>query len=232
MAVLGVIKGFSGLPSDMQNGVKAMGDSIFINTTYSFNSAVTSTEKYAYNLILRDGGKIDGKEIMIKAQLPVAPISEVSFPNVVFDKTISVFDKAGWLFKGNWKPFEITSENDKKFTKQSMYTEKAGDEFEIDFTGTGISVEGNWYKDGGKADIYVDGKLHRSIDTYYNFANQQHTVSIWHVLNLQPGDHKVRIVVKGEKRPESAGTRVYITSATIFKTAPKKNESYKFSFEK
>jgi len=232
MAVLGVIKGFSGLPSDMQNGVKAMGDSIFINTTYSFNSAVTSTEKYAYNLILRDGGKIDGKEIMIKAQLPVAPISEVSFPNVVFDKTVSVFDKAGWLFKGNWKPFEITSENDKKFTKQSMYTEKAGDELDIDFTGTGISVEGNWYKDGGKADIYVDGKLHRSIDTYYNFANQQHTVSIWHVLNLQPGDHKVRIVVKGEKRPESAGTRVYITSATIFKTAPKKNESYKFSFEK
>ena len=74
--------------------------------------------------------------------------------------------------------------------------------------------------------------LHRTIDTYYDFANQQHTESIWHVLNLQPGDHKVRLVVKGEKRPESAGTRVYITSAIIFKTDKKKNESYKFSFEK
>ena len=232
MAVLGVIKGFSGLPSDMQNGVKALGDSIFINTTYSFNSAVASTEKYANDLIIRDGGQIDSKLIMIKTQLPVAPMAEVSFPNLVFDKTISIFDKTGWLFKGSWKPFEITSETDKKVTKQSMYAEKAGDELDIDFTGTGISVEGNWYKDGGKADIYVDGKLHRSIDTYYNFANQQHTVSIWHVLNLQTGDHKVRIVVKGEKRPESLGTRVYITSATIFKTAPKKDESYKFSFEK
>ena len=40
MAVLGVIKGFSGLPAEMQEGVKAIGDSIFINTTYSFNSAV------------------------------------------------------------------------------------------------------------------------------------------------------------------------------------------------
>ena len=70
-----------------------------------------------------------------------------------------------------------------------------------------------------------------AIDTYYDFANQQHTESIWHVVNLQPGDHKVRLVVKGEKRPESTGTRVYITSATIFKTAPKKNEYYKFSFE-
>jgi hypothetical protein len=232
MAVLGVIKGFSGLPSDMQNGVRAIGDSIFINTTYSFNSAVASTVKYAHNLILRDGGKIDDKNIMIKMQLPSAPVIEVSFPDVVFDKTVSVFDKNGWIFKGNWKPFEVTSERDKKVTKQSMYVEKAGDELDIDFNGTGISVEGNWYKDGGKADIYVDGNLHRNIDTYYNFANQQHTVSIWHILNLEPGDHKVRIVAKGEKRPESSGTRVYITSATIFKTAPKKNESYKFSFEK
>ena len=232
MAVLGVIKGFSGLPIDMQNGVKAIGDSIFINTTYSFNSAVTSTVKYAHDLIIREGGKADEVNIMIKTQVPVAPVYEVSFPNVVFDKTVSVFDKTGWILKGNWKPFEVISESEKKVTKQSMYSEKSGDELVIDFSGTGISIEGNWYKDGGKADIYVDGKLNRSIDTYYNFANQQHTVSIWHVLNLQPGVHKVRIIVKGENRPESSGTRVYITSATIFKTAPKKNESWKFSFEK
>ena len=102
---------------------------------------------------------------------------------------------------------------------------------EIAFSGTGIAIVGNWFRDGGKADIYVDGNLHRSIDTYYDFANQQHTEYIWHVLNLAQGEHKVRLVVKGEKRPESAGTRVYITSATIFKTEPKKNESYKFSFE-
>jgi len=232
MAVLGVIKGFSGLPHDMQEGVKIMSDSIFINTSYSFNSAVASTEKYAHTLILKNGGKIDDKDIVIQTQLAVAPAQEISFPNVVFDKTVSVFDKNGWSFKGSWKPFEIISESDKKVIKQSMYSDKASDELDIDFNGTGISVEGNWYKDGGKADIYVDGNLHRKIDTYYNFANQQHTVSIWHVLNLKPGDHKIRIIVKGEKRPESSGTRIYITSATIFKTAPKKNESWKFSFEK
>jgi hypothetical protein len=39
-------------------------------------------------------------------------------------------------------------------------------------------------------------------------------------------------VVKGEKRPESTGTNVYITSAVIFRTAPKKSDSWKFSFEK
>jgi hypothetical protein len=232
LAVLGVIKGFSGLPEDMQEGVKAISDSIFINTTYSFNSAVTSTNKYAYDLILRDGGKITDKKIIVKTQLPVAPNHEVSFPDVVFDKRVSVFDENGWSFKGKWKPLEISSETDNQLIKQSIYSEKAGDELVIDFSGTGISIDGNWYKDGGKADIYVDGNLHRTIDTYYDFADQQHTTSIWHILNLKPGDHKVRLVVKGEKRSESAGTKVYITSAIIFKTAPKKSDTWKFSFEK
>ena len=231
MAVLGVMKGFSGLPEDMQKGVIAISDSIFINTTYSFNSAVSSKNKYALDLIVKDGGTVTDKKIMVKTQVPAAPILEVSFPDVVFDKRVSVFDKNGWTFTGKWKPLEISSGRDKQLRKQSMYAEKAGDEIVIDFSGTGISIEGNWYKDGGKADIYVDGNLHRSIDTYYDFANQQHTTSIWHVLNLQPGDHKVRLVVKGEKRPESAGTKVYITSAIIFKTAPKKSDAFKFSFE-
>jgi hypothetical protein len=232
LAVLGVMKGFTGLPENMQAGVKSMGDSLFINTTYSFNTAVSSTEKYALDLIVKDGGTVTEKKIMVKTQLPLAPKNEVSFPDVVFDKRVSVFEENGWKFSGKWKPFEVTSNRDNKLIKQSFYSENAGDELEISFSGTGISIDGNWYKDGGKADIYVDGNLHRTIDTYYNFANQQHTESIWHILNLKPGDHKIRLVVKGEKRPESAGNRVYITSAVIFKTAPKKNENFKFSFEK
>jgi len=231
LAVLGVIKGFTGLPQNMQKGVTDIGDSLFIHTTYSFNSAVTGTYKYALDLIEKDGGKVEGEKIMIKTQLPEKPELEVSFPDVVFDKSVSIFDENLWTFMGNWKPRNITG-RDKQVRRQSMFSEKAGDELLFEFSGTGISLVGNWYKDGGKADIYVDGNLHRNIDTYYDFANQQHTVSIWHVLNLQPGDHKVRLVVKGEKRPESAGTKIYITSAIIFKTAKKKNEDWKFSFEK
>ena len=79
--------------------------------------------------------------------------------------------------------------------------------------------------------MHVDGTFHRTIDTYYDYAGQQHTESIWHIMNLQPGEHKVKLVVKGEKRPESSGTKVYITGATLFRTDTKKNENYKFSFE-
>jgi hypothetical protein len=237
MAVLGVIKGFSGLPKDMQDGLKAVSDSLFVNTTYSFNTAVSSTYKYALDLITKNGGTVTEKEIKVKTQKPLAQKLEVSYPDVVYDKTVSVFDKNGFVFKGEWKPFEISTGSDKQnaekkpLIKQSIYAEKAGDEIQINFTGTGISLEGNWYQDGGKADVYVDGKLSRNIDTYYFFAKQQHTTSLWHVLNLKPGNHEIRLVVKGEKRPESTGTKVYITKAFIYKTAPKKSDIYKLSLK-
>jgi len=230
LAVLGVIKGFSGLPSEMQEGVKAIGDSLFIHTTYSFNSAVEATYKYAADLIAKSGGKVTAKKITVIPEEPVAPSPEVSFPALVFDRSVTVFDKESWKFTGKWNVYQTGPQDQRR--DQSMWSENAGDEAEISFTGTGISLRGNWWRDCGKADIYVDGNLSRNIDTYYYFANQQHTESIWHITNLAPGAHKVKIVVKGEKRPESTGTRVYLTSATIFKTEAKHNESFKFSFEK
>jgi len=231
LAVLGVIKGFGGLPQEIQDGVKAMGDSLFIYTTYSFNSAVSATYKYASDQILKNGGEIKNNKINVKSQVPIAPELEVSFPDVVFDKYVSIFDNDSRILKGKWNTYEVSGRGQEP-RKQSLWSDKQGDAIEITFEGTGISIEGNWYKDGGKADVYIDGTLHRSIDTYYNFARQQHTASMWHVLNLQPGKHTVKLVVKGEKRPEAEGARIYITGARIFKTGSKKNENYKFSFER
>jgi hypothetical protein len=218
MAVLGVIKGFSRLPKEMQDGVSAVSDSLFVNTTYNFNTAVSSTYKYALELIQKEGGKVTDNEISIKAQLPQPLPMEVSYPNTTFKNMIPIFESKEWKLTGDWKVHKITTWQ-KKIEKQSMVSGKAGNSAELVFNGTGISIEGNWYKDGGKADVFVDGKLHRTIDTYYFFANQQHTTSIWHVMNLQPGDHTIRLVVKGEKRPEAEGTKVYITKAFVFGSA-------------
>jgi hypothetical protein len=92
---------------------------------------------------------------------------------------------------------------------------------------------GNWVRDGGKADIYLDGQLHQTIDSYFFFSNQEHLdINLWHAFNLQPGEHSVKIVVKGEKRPESQGSRVYVREALILKSEPKKSENYKFTFQK
>ena len=37
--------------------------------------------------------------------------------------------------------------------------------------------------------------------------------------------------LRGEKRIESEGTAIDLTDALVFKTEPKKNENFKFSFE-
>jgi hypothetical protein len=232
MAVLGVIRGFSHLPDDMKKGVLEIGDSVFINTNYSFNKAVESTYAYATGFIENGGGEVTDREIKVKVQPPVAPPLEVSFPDVVFDRRVSIFDTSSWKIRGNWQTFSLAPEGGGKQKQQSLFTGKAGGEAEFHFNGSGITLMGNWVRDGGIADVYLDGKLNRTIDSYFYRNKQEHLdMNLWHVLGLKTGDHTVRLVVKGEKRSESEGTNVYVTEALVFKNAPKKNEGYRFSFE-
>jgi hypothetical protein len=230
MAVLGVIKGFSNLPGEMKSGISAIADSVFINTNYSFNRAVENTFAYALDFIRAAGGIITDNTIKIKAQEPVAPTLEVAFPDLVFDKSVSVFDGTSWRFKGNWQILKLPSGDNLR--EQSKFAESDGDVAALAFDGTGITLMGNWVKDGGKADVYLDDKLHSTIDSYFFWSGQEHTnINLWHAFGLQPGTHTVKVVVRGEKRPESAGTRLYISEALIFRTAPKKNADFRFSFQ-
>jgi hypothetical protein len=233
MGVLGVIIGFDKLPQNMKDGVSNMGDSLFINTDYSFNKAVKNTFNYATKLIAENGGKVGGNEITIVKQSPVAPALEVSFPNVVLDKKISIFDNNAWTFTGNWKTYQRVGWSGEKPWDQAIFAENPDDAIEISFLGSGISIYGNWFKDGGKADVFLDGKLMHTIDTYYNYNNQDHdNITIWHVTGLANAQHKVKLVVKGQKKSESLGTKIYITNANIYKTAHKRSDAVKFSFEK
>jgi hypothetical protein len=226
MAVLGVIKGFKGLPQAYREAVLAMGDSLFINTNYSFNKAVDQTLKYAKDLAIQNGGASTDTELKIRVQTPQPFVLEVAFPKLVFDGSVSVFEKGGWDFKGNWATYQ--PEN-----AQAMFSSKAGDEAVFTFEGTGVSIVGNWFKDCGKADIYVDGELKRTIDGYFDFAHQSHeNMDLYHITNLLQGKHTVKVVVKGEKRSEAIAANIYLAKAVVFKTADKKSENYKFLFQK
>jgi len=233
MAVLGVMKGLSNLPVEMQQGIEAVKDSVFIFTDYTFARAVENTYKYALSFIQEAGGTANDKVIRVKVQPPQAPAFEESFPNVVFDRKVSVFDKQAWQTKGKWNVYRHAWWGQAKPADQAMYADQPGDEISFRFTGTGAVIMGNWVKDGGKADVYLDGKLHRSIDTYFYYGDQEHHgINLWHAFGLQPGEHTIRLVVKGERRPESLGNKVYITEYQVFKTEPKHNENYIFTFLK
>ncbi len=233
MALLGVIKGFSALPVEYRDAVKAMGDTIFVNTNYSFNKAVDKSFQYAQKLAVENGGESTDKELKIRVQEPQAFALEVAFPKLVFDKRINVSEKSVSK-KGNWvnstKPKDTTKV---EFTSQAVYSATANDELSFEFEGTGVSLVGNWFKDCGKADVFVDGGFKRTIDCYFNFANQQHeNMDLFHITNLPVGKHTIKVVVKGEKRPEALAANVYINEILVFKTADKISDNFKFSFQK
>ena len=232
MALLGVIKGFKNLPPELTKGVTEYKDSSFINTNYTFSKAVDNTYNYALSLIEKGSGIITGGKIKIKVQEPVPPVLEVAFPQVVYEKTVSVFEKEFWNFKGKWQTLTRKSGNGDNVVKISQNSDSKGDIAVFTFTGTGVSLTGTWNKVGGRADIFLDDKYERTIDTYFYYNHQQYgNTSIWHKFNLSPGKHEVRVEVKGEKRTESEGAMINLTNALIFITGPKKNENFKFSFE-
>ncbi len=233
MAVLGVVKGLSGLPENYRKAVQNMGDTLFIFTNYSFNKAVSQTIKYAKELAVQNGGAATATELKIKVQNPQLYMPEIAFAKLVADHRVTVFEKDGWQFKGKWSTYNTNNEDENnKLYDEAKFSSQAGDEANLNFEGTGISVCGNWHRECGKADIFIDGKLKRTIDEYFWFANQSHNdMDLFHVTNLKPGKHTVKVIVKGEKRPEATAATCYLTKAIIFKTADKKNENYKFTFQ-
>ncbi len=232
MAVLGVMKGFSQLPDSLRLGVKDVGNSLFINTSYSFNKAVETTMKYALQLIRDNGGKVTRTQALVRSEKPAPPPLEVSFRNVVFDMNIPVTDHAAWKMSTGWQEYKISEGKDKPTVVQSVWSDQKGEAISLTFNGNGVSLTGNWLGNCGKADIILDGKKVKTIDCWY-FHNKQehHGISIWHILGLPNGEHTLSILVRGEKRPESTGSRIYISGATIFKDLPKKNEGFRFSFD-
>lgn len=58
---------------------------------------------------------------------------------------------------------------------------------------------------GGKAEVYLDGKLSRVTDAYPDEAYVKHGEALWHEFGLPKGKHEVRLVVLGEPMTGWAG---------------------------
>jgi hypothetical protein len=232
MGVLGVVIGYDRLPKEMKEGVEKMGDSLFIHTDYSFHKAVKQTLSYAEQTIQKEGGKEAGQgSWTIQTQTPVASPLEISFPNTVMDKKQSVFGNSSWRFFGNWKPLQKKGWPKDRLFDQSIYSNYVGDSATLLFYGSGISIQGNWCKDGGKADIYLDGKRMRSVDTYFFYNQQEHdNITLWHITGLPEGWHRIKVMVKGERRQDSMGANIYLTNAITYRTHPKPSTGYLYSF--
>jgi hypothetical protein len=85
------------------------------------------------------------------------------------------------------------------------------------FEGTGVIVVGPYLPSGGKADVYLDGKLHSTVDVYPDESSRKGGESVWHAFGLNDGKHSLRIVVRGERYGDSTGADIGIDDLVVFR---------------
>ena len=217
--VMGIILGYNNIPKEWSRYIDEIADSTFIFTNYSFNKAVDRTLHYAQELIVKNGGKIEDGICYIKVQEPTPAKYEKSFPKMKAKYRLTVEDKEGWEWKGDWK---LVNHKQWGASEMHMIAEKKNAELDFSFNGTGAVIMGRWDKDGGKADVYVDGKFVREIDNYYWVMNRGagfdwlNGAHLFHIINLEPGEHTIRITMNGKKNEKSKGTKIRIARAIIY----------------
>lgn len=217
-AILGVMKGYSNIPDRFKSCIPSIANETFSHTTYSFNKTVAQTLLFLNENVKANGGKIDGDKYLIKIQKPLfIGKLEQSFPNMYMSYYVQATDSTKWNFKGKWSNF-VYGDGDPDLFKM---TSEPGASVTISFKGTGVTLLGSWNVDGGRANVYVDGKFAQRIDTYYREDagkyndNRSH---IFHILGLKPGTHSLRLVVSEEKNPKSKGHKIWIERYVVYDT--------------
>lgn len=205
--ILGVMLGYDKIPEFWKSGIAAIADKKFSYTDFTFKTIVDSTCKRAIALAGQEGGRLQGTSLLIQLQQPTAAKYEVWDDYGSPVERIAHADPR-WKFSEDWK------EDDRK---TRLYTDRKNASAEIQFEGTGAIIVGPYMPTGGKADVYLDGKLDRTVDVYPDEDSWKFSDAVWHVFGLKPGTHTVRLVVLGAPYPGSNGSEISVEGLVVFR---------------
>jgi hypothetical protein len=200
--VLGVMVGFDKIPPRFTSPIAILADKKFDFTDYSFNEIVKSTETRSLQVIRSVGGKVSETEVIVPVQKPKAAKMEQWDPGVPYKRVAAM--ESAWTFKGNWE-----------VNKNQKTSRGAGNEAIVDFEGVAIGLTGALTTDGGRADVYIDGKKVSAADAYSDAATQDN--SLWHTYGLKKGRHTLRLVTRDDADSRSKGKRITVTNAIIYR---------------
>ncbi|MCX6630016.1 MAG: ADP-ribosylglycohydrolase family protein, partial [Candidatus Solibacter sp.] len=211
--ILGVAIGYRRIPAEWKGGIDAIAERKFSYTDFTFHSIVASTEKRAIALVQRRGGSVQGDTLLVKTEQPKAAKLELWDDYGSPAERIAANDPR-WTWKGEW----TTREGRGRQTTSNNKTSAAkGTEASVTFDGTGAILVGPLLPTGGKADIYLDGKLDRTVDVYPDEESAKSGEALWHAFGLKAGPHALRVVVRGEPYPGSKGADIQIDDIVIFR---------------
>ncbi|NOS71418.1 MAG: ADP-ribosylglycohydrolase family protein [Verrucomicrobia bacterium] len=208
--VLGAMIGYAKIPEQHKLDLAKLADTKFSFTDYSYNDIVKSSEMRTLEVIKQAGGKVSETEVVIPEQSPQAPpLEQCDFG--VPTQVLMVKD-AAWNWSSNWVEKVGYIWADKIDTRVA---EGAGSEVTLKFTGTGVALAGDLSKDGGRADVYVDGEKSGLVADAY-IVPKTHDNDLWRIHGLKPGEHTLRLVMRDDADPRSKGKKLIISRAIVY----------------
>ncbi|MGI8782561.1 MAG: ADP-ribosylglycohydrolase family protein [Acidobacteriota bacterium] len=202
--IAGVMLGYAAIPDSWKSGIAAIADTKFDYTTSSFNDITRSTLARALKVVARAGGKTDGAEVVIPYQSP-QPAKLEQWDMGIAERLVETGDSA-WKWQGQWT---------KETGGRGMSASTAGAEATLTFSGSAVALVGAHSQEGGRADVYLDGKKMDSADAY--IVERTSDNDLWHIDSLRAGQHTVRVVVRGEADPRSKGRKVILQRAIVYR---------------
>jgi len=207
--ILGVILGYERIPDEWKAGIAPLADKKFAFTRYSFNEIVESTLARAYKVIESAGGEVTDTEVVVPVQAPEAPPLE-QWDGGEPVRLVHPVD-AAWTWTGAWEKGRGESRGREFETRESH---RGGLEATLTFEGTGVVLAGRCTQEGGRADVYLDGRKAGEIDAW--IPERTHDNDLWHVTGLSPGSHTVRVVTRDDADSRSKGKALRFEWAVVY----------------
>jgi hypothetical protein len=211
--ILGVMLGYQRIPDEWKSGIPTIADQKFRYTDFTFHTIVESTEERAIQLVKKNGGRVEGEKLVVQVQRPQPAKLEMWDDYGSPVERIQSTDSR-WEWRGPWSQRDSSGRGAPVSTKTAS---ERGAEATITFEGTGAIVTGPYLPTGGKAEVYLDGKLDRTVDVYPDEQRGKGGEAVWHAFGLNNGKHTVRVVVLGETYPGSKGSDIAINDVVVFR---------------
>jgi ADP-ribosylglycohydrolase len=208
--ILGVMIGYDRIPEEWKRGIPAIAARKFAFTSYSFNDIVMSSARRAEVVVERAGGRVEGDSLVIPQQTPAPPPLE-QWDMGVADRIVPADDPA-WQWRGAWTPFP--SPRDRTMTP-GRTTTVGGAAATLTFTGTALTILGEFSERGGSATMTLDGARVRPMDTWT--PPRTTDTGLWHTYGLRPGRHVLRIETTGTGKGSRSNPEVSIVAAIVFR---------------
>jgi hypothetical protein len=182
------------------NLVKTQGDSALYGDTYMMVVPATGLTPVTTAPVTT---------VPVKTPAPLQPIIPTATPDAATTTVRFEQDNAAVKFTGTWYP------NTAAFNSGSSATlaMDANTSATISFTGTGVKWVGFSDPWSGIAQVYIDGALKATVDTYS--ATQLSQTVLYSATNLTSGAHTMTVMSTGKHSTASGGAWVWVDAFDV-----------------